>query len=420
MSKKKTLTIILALGGICIISFCIINYSISAKFKEGIKVMSYIPPNIVGESGYQIDKYENIENNEWLNENEVLSLTKKGELKNSDSTTSIRYCSIYNLNTNETKEFRDVNIGGFLGLSPDKKYVLYSEPKVIPESGSEEWKKEYESEQLFHYKFKVLNLITKEITDINTEKKRNDDVEFKWVGNNKILQSYNHEAWKITDISGKVFVNGNYGDNCMSYPDIVDKENIKDLGDSIEGKFYYKQNMKGKDGKKISTQICSLDVKTKEIKVLWENKKSFNAYKKGNTILIDMYNYIIIMDEFGNKIRNIDVPKGVQISQYKLSPDGSKAAYQEFSDNDHSEEFLKVMDLKTGEIKEIVKSSIFQDENEEGKITTLTIRDGVKIQVEKQIDNICWSSNGKSLSFTYGNSQLNDPKINTYIVSFER
>lgn len=414
--KKKFLAIVLALGVILITPLYIISYSISAKSEENIKLMVYTPPTIAGENGYQIDKYENIENKEWLNSNEVLSITKKDELKNPDSTTSISYCSIYNLNTNKSKDFKDVNISTFLGMSPNKKYVLYSEPKSIIKSGSEEAEKAYKFEEVFNYNFKILNLDTGEIKDINTEK-CDHYAQLKWIGNNKIFQNCNSEVWQITDISGNVYAQGNYNEDGVGRPDIVGTDDIKDLGNSVEGKFYYINYIKGKSG----SRLCSLDIKTKETKILWENEKFFNAYKKGKIILIDnvLDKHQIIMDESGNTIRTIDLPEGIQDFDYKLSPDGSKVAYRELPDNDLSNEILKVMDIKTGEVKEIIKSSIFKSENGEGK-TTVSSKDNLKVLVGKQIDNICWENDGKDLSFTYGNSNANELPINTYIVSFEK
>ncbi|MDS0527789.1 hypothetical protein NNC19_19030 [Clostridium sp. SHJSY1] len=458
MNRKKIAALILSFAFVVLIGAYLINYT-AAKADEKIMVMEYTPPIITGENGYQIDKYENIENNQWIDENNVLSLTKKGDFKNPDSTTSVRYCSVYNLNTNDSKDFKNVDIDEFLGVSPDNKYVLYSEPRAIPklinENGTqtEEAKKAYESGDLYHKAIKVLNLSTGEITDIKTEKV-NSFAEFKWVGNNKILENYCSGKWRIADISGKVYIEGNYNSDYSELVRIAGVDDIKDLGDNVEGRFYYTQDVNGTNGGRAETKICSIDIKTKVVKAIYTNKNSLGGSKKGKTIVIDNFNdngkavdgvFLnrtfgeIIMDESGKIIRNIDLPKGIQNSEFILSPDGTKAAYLEYpneikpigdsskSDNNGNTDIcLKVIDIKTGDIKEIVKSSSLKDENDEVEYRNIkrpsldeSEKDG-KIQVKKGIENICWSSKGKELSFTYGNSSKNNTKINSFIVSFDK
>lgn len=453
MLGKKILALILVTGVIGGVSIFKITSDVSAKSTSDIKVMAYKPSAKVNENGYQIDKYENIESAAWMNENEVLTLTKKSEFKNPDSTTIIRYCSIYNLNTKKFKDFKNVNIDEFLGLSPDKKYVLYAEARVIPKIESEEWKKALASGNLLHKNVKLLNLYTGEIKDVNTEK-LNSDAQFIWISSNKILANYfNH--WSVIDISGKVYADGNYNGEEHDDAWISGIDDIKDLGNSVEGKFYYTQYKNGKEGVK----LCSIDIKTKEIKDIYSNKYSSHADKKGKIIIMNNYDnngdatngvYInrtfgaLIMNESGKILENIKLPKGKIssgsfTSDYILSPDGSKAAYVESNNginssngingnDDKSDISVKVIDTKTGDIKEIVKASSLNDKNEENDYITVKIKDKdgnikeKKIKRRPCISNICWDSTGSALSFTYGTSSdtVNKNNINTYVVTFDK
>ncbi|MDF2505533.1 MAG: hypothetical protein K0R06_3027, partial [Clostridium sp.] len=141
----------------------------------------------------------------------------------------------------------------------------------------------------------------------------------------------------------------------------------------------------------------------KETKTLFSNKNSLHASKQGNTIVMD--NFIdhgeispgiydrtfqtIILDSNGQLIRNID-STDYYLNNFVLSPDGSKAAYIEYDnaksnttnsskqttvDINNIPSTLKIMDIKTGSSKEIIKCPY--------------------------ISNIIWNNTGDSLSFTY-------------------
>jgi hypothetical protein len=427
MVRKKILSLILTVAVVGGIITYAINYNTSAIQK--VKVMAYKPSAQINEKGYQIDKYQKIESAAWINDNEVLTLTKKGELKNPDSTIPIRYCSIYNLNTKSSKDFKDVNIDELMGVSPDKKYVLYAEARIIPKGESPEWQKALDSGELLHKNVKLLNLSTGEITSVNTEK-LNSDAQFIWVSNNKILANYFHK-WEIIDTTGKVYAESSYNADKYDTAWISGVDDIKDLGASVEGKFYYTQEKNGKEGVK----LCTADVKTKEIKAIFSNKYSRSADKKGKTIIIDNFNNngekssygALIMDESGKQLQDIKLPKSIFVPTYVLSPDGSKVAYVEYVDpiNPDAEAYIKVTDTKTGAIKEIVKASSLKDKDAktEYRIFKYMDRNGKcvqkKLPAKRPISNICWDSTSDSLSFTYGDSREGNSQINTYIVSFD-
>ncbi|OAA90538.1 hypothetical protein [Clostridium ljungdahlii] len=457
MLSKKVLSMILAVGFIGGVSAIQLTHHAIAKSTQDIKVTAYKPSAKVNENGYQIDKYENIESAAWINENEVLTLTRKSEFKNADSTRMIRYCSIYNLNTKSSKDFKNANIDEFLGISPDNKFVLYAEARSIPKVESQEWKNDLASGNLLHKNVKLLNLSTGQITDVNTEK-LNSDAQFIWVSKDKILANYfNH--WAVIDTTGKVYADGSYNGGEHDDAWISGVDDIKDLGSSVEGKFYYTQGKNGKEGVK----VCSMDVKTKEIKDIYTNKYSLHADKKGKTIIMDNYNnngkpvdggavngivYVnrtfgaLVMNESGKVLQDIKLPKGrissgLPTSDYILSPDGSKAAYVESnneisrqigSDNKDLDISIKVIDIKTGNIKEIVKAASLKDKNQGNNYLTIKIKDKNGNIKEKKIarvpciSNICWDSTSTALSFTYGSSAdpFNKDNINTYIVTFDK
>jgi hypothetical protein len=426
MVREKIFPLILTVGVVgCMIIYGINSYKSSI---QNIQVMAYKPSAKTNEKGFQIDKYKGIETTAWISDNEVLTLTKKGDFKNPDSTVPIRYCSIYNLNTKIYKDFKDVNIDELMGVSPDKKYVIYAEARIIPKMESSQFQEAAYSGDLFHKNVKLLNLSTGEITKIDTEK-LNCNAEFIWVSNTKILVNYLHH-WKVIDTTTKLYAKGSYNAGKYDGAWISGVDDIKDLGTSVEGKFYYTQDKNGKEGVK----LCTLDIVTKEIKTIFSNQFSRTADKKGKTIIIDNINNngeksseglfvnrtfgAIIMDEWGTQLQDIKLPKGRYSNTYVLSPDGSKTAYVDFDNPMGSEPgpdpdtYIKIIDTKTGAIKEIVKASSLKDEN--GKIVEN------KIPIKLSISNICWDSTSSAFSFTYGNSRSGNSQINTYIVSLDK
>ncbi|MBZ9625919.1 hypothetical protein G9F71_024230 [Clostridium sp. FP2] len=437
MVRKKILSLILTVAVVGGIITYGINYNTSDT--QNIKVMAYKPSAQTNEKGYQIHKYQKIESVAWINDNEVLTLTKKGEFKIPYSTEAIKYCSIYNLNTKSSKDFKNVNIDKFMGVSPDKKYVLYAEERIIPKVESE-WQKALDSGELLHKNVKLLNLSTGEITNVSTQK-LNSDAQFIWVSNNKILANYS-DKWKIIDTAGKVYTQGSYNADEFDSASISGVDDIKDLGTTVEGKFYYTQDKNGKEGVK----LCTVDVKTKEIKAIFSNKYSRSADKKGKTIIIEHFDNngeqspdgvfvnrtfgAIIMDETGKELQDIKLPKGRLNNTYVLSPDGSKVAYVEYANAINTppnhETTIKIIDTKTGVIKEIVKASSLKDKDAKIEYRTYHYIDKngkvvkTKIPIVLAISNICWDGTSAALSFTYGDYRTGNSQINTYIVSLDK
>ncbi|MBD7910837.1 MULTISPECIES: hypothetical protein [Clostridium] len=415
MNRKKVLLIILTLGITITMSFIITKYLVLSDYEEKMKVMAYIPSAEVNERGYQIDKYEKIKSIAWLSNNEVLTLTSKdGQEKDDVRAKDISYCSIYNLNTKMHKDFQDVDIADFLGVSEDKRYVLYGE-KIINLEGN------------FHKNIKALDLFTGEITDVDTEM-ANGNAELRWLSGNYILVNYLNK-WAIINLDGEVNIEGNYENN-SGYARLTGVDDIKNSGDNISGKFYYTQI----DNEKNTAKICSIDIITRNTKMIYKNDMIFYADKKGKNIIADYYKNngkkssngvylnrsfgLNIIDDSGEITKSIDLPMGRMSTSYVLSPDGSKAVYVEGPNginlgNKDKDFAVKVVDIKTGEIKEIIKDSGLIDKN-----TGYTGKTSEKT-VFGNISNINWDDSSRSFSFTYGSSNTGDYKISTYIVTLD-
>lgn len=438
MGKKKIITFII-LAGIIITSGTIVlkNTDIlkhieSAKAKNNIKLMNYKPAKKVNTSGFQVDKYDNTNIVGLINGNEVLTLTTKDMPKKTVISIENYYCSIYNLNTKSKKDFKDVNISNFYGLSPDKKYALYMEPVYASKETPEEVKQVQKRGNLYRG-LKVLNLYTGQV---NTLIPDHSNGEFKWISNDKVWASF-FTGWQIIGVDGKVYASGDYDvtGNVGAWTVGYD---INDLGNTVEGKIYYTKE----ENKPTNISLKSMDIKTKEIKSLFHSNNSLHAVKQDNTIVMDksvdhgeispgVYNRTfgaIILDSNGQVLRNIDFPSYFGLNNFVLSPDGSKAAYVEYdnaknnaintdnngkkviTDTNNVSSTLKIIDIKTGSSKEIIKCP--------------------------QISNVVWNDTGDSLSFTSGSpyileksidakgmmkfSATRNDNINSYVITFDR
>ena len=125
----------------------------------------------------------------------------------------------------------------------------------------------------------------------------------------------------------------------------------------------------------------------------------------------------IILDSNGKVLRSIDLPNFIP-NNFVLSPDGSKAAYVvEYDDAKKATPAvtnvpctLKIIDIKTGSSKEIIKCPY--------------------------ISNIVWNNTGDFLSFTSGRpyitkkstnikgmtifSATKNENINSYVITFDK
>lgn len=408
MKNKKIIGAVVGAGILlCVASIEGYHYYKYVKRDKSMIVMNYKPTSKTNENGYSIDKLENIEGVKWINGSKIITLTNKGEFVNPDSKVPVSCCSVYDLNTKTSKDFNEVNIKEIMAISPDGNFIIYQEPKYIPKVGSKEWEKAAETNELFSYSNKLLNLSTGEVSTFKTDF-NNSSARFYWIDNSKVLINY-YPSWDIVDMNGKVLATGEYKGKKHEGGRISGLD-IKDGENGLEGKIYYTQDEIKDNGACNGVTLCSMDVKTKEIKKLLYNKNSLEAIKKGETILIDnftdhgeispgVYNRTFgayVLDENGEILREIEFEKCAGISG--LSPDGKYFAYVEWNPLKKEPVKLKVMDIKSGEIKEI-----FED---------------------KIITNLEWDPTSKALSFTTGNSAASiykklDKPIDTYIINFD-
>ncbi|MDT8717405.1 hypothetical protein IAI10_12110 [Clostridium sp. 19966] len=437
MNKKKILSVLLTtmlIVGVSVFASKENNNSHGGSNKN-IKVLNYKPVSkaeTIKVNGFQIDKYENQDIIDWISDNEALTFHEQYV---DSANFHVGYCSVYNLTTKTSKDYKNVEIANYMGISPDKKYVLYKEKRFVPED-KVQWQKELDSGRLLHANLKLLNLATGEITDVKTEND-NKDAEFKWINNNAIMANY-FDKWEIIDTTGKLLDQASYENNKYAYPSISGLDNIKQTDDGFEGRLYYTSSIRGT----AESKLMSMDIKSKKIKtILPASDKYFHADEKSDTIIMDTTNNngpanskgvfenrtfgAQVLDTTGKVLRNIELPKGrIDDSkdlpkEYTLSPDGSKAVYIEKNTDigDASvykkkgvEAVLKVIDTKTGEVKNIVSA-----EDIEKQIQLREDQRPILTGDYSYFDNLIWSSDSNSLSFNY---ELGN-KVNSYIVSFD-
>lgn len=321
--------------------------------KDGkLQVIDYKSTKNYYELSYQIDKYEDIEGVAWRNENEIITYIPNEEENTDNSHNDYDTCHIgvYNLKDKTINEFKNASVDLLnIGVSQDEKYAIYRKFDDGMKDG-------YEN---------ILNLENGHITDL---KEFSEAYDKKCVGDNKMLISLG-DKWKIINIEDKsVICEEKFQDSdvrIIGCDDIVEKD-----GD-LQGKFYYE----AKKGDKI--KICTVNIKTKETKVIYEEecRDVYNVYKKADTIVLEKEeieedNNIVrpfsyaILDAEGNKIKEIEIKDETPISGFfsgsQLSFDGSKIVYiAKENGEENYNEILKVVDIKSGQIKTLADKSIF-------------------------------------------------------------
>lgn len=439
--KRKKITAILILWGIIVISGITIlnntgklNSIISFKNKNDIKLMNYKPAKKVNTSGFQVDKYDKTNIAGLINNNEVLTLTYKDMSRKSAviSDTS-QYCSIYNLNTKSQKDFKDVNISLFYGLSPDKKYALYMEPAFLTKSTPEETKQVEKRGNLYRG-LKVLNLFTGEVTTLIPD---HSNGQFKWISNDKVWASF-FTGWQIIGVDGKIYASGDYPVKGNDAAWAVGCD-INDLGNTIDGKIYY-----GIDRvKPLNLSIESMDIKTKEKKAIFNTNDSLQASKQGDTIALDhsgkqveispgIYNSsseIIILNSNGNIQKTTSFDGYVPLTNFFLSPDGSKAAYIDYDSSKHLEPnadprntnaTLKIMDIKTGTSQDIIKSPYITNVIWSDSDDSLSFNSEKPIAIKQDPRKPYSIDDLKKLQDYENNILIKNENISSYVVTFDK
>lgn len=377
MLNKKVLSLMIA--GVVAITGCGISYAFRStpekKSSNNIKVLAYKESTtIVSKSNYKIDKFDGINAIAWLNDNEVLTIRYK-----STKTVSLPYgksaladetkmLSVYNLDTGETKDFKDANVFAYIGLSKDNKYALYKEARNIPPSGSDEYKKEFASGELFRESVKILNLQTGEITQLKHLDKNSDDT-YIWLDGTKLLEvgGYTNQ-WQIVDVNGKIYKSGYLGKETDSPLKVsneygtVEDTDIKISGDNITGCIYFEPH----PDVGFSQTIKKYDITTNELTtVVNENKnvEGIDFSKQNDMYLEDLY--IPSKETFKILNKDFSTKKEIATNDYVfcdldyrsmetpcISPDETKLYFL------GRKNILQQLDLQTGTITEIFTDPI--------------------------------------------------------------
>ncbi len=431
--KPQKIIGLVAAGIIAAVGTLFAYNSISAG-DEDIHVMNYKPaPQTQNSSSFRISRYENIQTLDWVNDREILTMSKKADYPKSINIKGRKpviynetsyYLGIYNPDTGISKDFKDVNMRIFLGMSPDKKYALYEEFKRIPPSDSGEWKEALKSGELYNHGIKLLNLSTGSISELKT-KYKNKDAEYQWIENNKIVANYPFEGvWEIVDINGNIVKSGpvtSTPKECTYFSGT----DIKSTGNDISGRIYFRLDKTVKNG--TNTQIVTVDINTKEVKTLIKVNDYCNfAHSKGinmlllfpqggspNATLQWLDDSGIVKNEFPID-PSTDIYNGV-LSRISVSPNGKIAALPS-----HTSQF-------TGSVNKVKPEAgtnepeLVEDKLKKivwtGKLTLLDLESGKTRDVINcgSVQNISWSSDGNTICFS---SKRNiDSEATSYIVA---
>lgn len=386
----------------------------------------------------KMKKYEDINGQEWIDNNRVL---RAKEVRGEDGQSKI-VISVYNLNTKEDKVYENVNIDDLYGISPNGRYVLYGEPRNIP-TDRDEWQKALDSGELLYKKHDILDLQTGEIIVDFDKTPKNYESQYKWINDDYIFVNH-YSCWKIMNKNGQVIKEGNY--DYTGYADewahLVDVSELNVDGDKVSGSFYYTKSYMGSD-RNLGEEIFSMDVNSKEEKSIKKCDYSNDVRKAGDVMTVEFFNnnggavggYFVnrtfgfnILDTKGNLVRTYELPLGKDYLNFSLSPDGEKCAFVEIdgymnSNADPDYAVLKVLNIKTGEVKEVAKMKDLMNAEKESGYYDFSQHVELKYSVRLfKISNLSWNKDGSSLMFNYSYTSKEDGKnyTSTYIKEFNK
>lgn len=376
--------------------------------KENVTLLSYSAAKTTKtDATFKINALSCGEAVEWLSDSEVLTLNKKSEYSDTYKPSykhSVYSFSVYNTNTGKTKDFKDVNYGGEgIKISPDKKYVLYIEPKIIPKGGTPEWQNDYKSGKIFNRSVKILNLDTGKITDFKGEYK-SKEANYSWIDNDKLFVYYPNEGnkWDIQNVDGTIYKTGYFKANdskSNAWP--AYNLNIKVSGKDVSGNFIICVDDPAVLGQNIKSTYYSVNVATNEMKQIYKpTGVSVNYTVQNNEILIeendDSYEYTKL-SYFNTDGVKLGETKTTEFSRerlenvYAISKDGKTIAFpavvplpkgtpikESVKDTTTS---LDILDLSTGKVKKVYQS-------------------------KNSIKSIKWSDDGSSLIFNDGKQYI--------------
>lgn len=335
---------------------------------------------------FKINSLSSNEALDWVSDNEILTLNKKGEQQDINSPKLKYYnyyLSIYNINTGKTRDFKNVTSDlENIKISPDKKYVIYVEPKYIPKVGSDEWKKDLNSGKLFSRSVKILNLATGEITDFKLEDK-GKEANYSWIDKDKLFVYYPNEKnkWTIENINGTIYKTGYFKTSSSPYlawP--AYNLNIKVLFNDVSGNFIIQQNDPYMDNVTNKSTYYCVNVKTNEMKEIYRSKGACLDY------FVNMSG-IYILDYINNETKLVCFDNnGVKNGEYIYKTDtmlcdvtraGDRAALMQNG-------ALNILDIKTGKLTKVY-DGLFRNNmiapkwNNDGTALIFNVQDKVDI-----------------------------------------
>lgn len=409
MVKKKIIIGLLSAAVLCTSVGVGYKQIFASSAKKHVTLLSYSAAKTAKtDATFKINALSCGEAVDWLSDSEILTLNKKSEYSNPNMPNTkcpVYYLSVYNTNTGKTKDFKDVNYGGeAIKISPDKKYVLYIEPKAIPLVGSTEWQNDLNSGKIFNRSVKILNLTTGKITDFKGEYKAKE-ANYSWIDNDKLFVYYPNEGnkWDIENVDGTIYKTGNFKAPVEgSHPWPAYNLNIKVSGNDVSGNFIIKVDDPSTAGKDIKTTYYSVNVSTNEMKQIYKSAGvSLDYTVQNNVILIedeensyDATN-LVYFNTDGVKLGEAKTTEFTRWrsldSVYNISKDGKTIAFpavvklpkgtpikQAMKDTTTS---LDILDLSTSKVKKVYQS-------------------------KNLIKDIKWSQDGTSLIFNDGKEYI--------------
>lgn len=413
MVKKKIMIGLLSATVLCTSVGVGYKQIFASAGKKNVTLLSYSAAKTAKvDSTFKINALSCGEAVEWLNNNEVLTLNKKAEYSN-PNTPNVKYpsyyISVYNINTGKTKEFKNTNVGNFkdddrvIKISPDKKYVLYVEPKLIPKGGSTEWQNDFNSGKIFNRSVKILNLTTGAITDFKGEY-RSKEANYSWVDNDKLFVYYPNEGnkWNVQNVDGTIYKTGSFkaaDSKSEAWP--AYNLNIKVSGKDVSGNFIIRVDDPSIAGQDIKSTYYSVNVATNEMKQIYKpTGASVNYIVQNNEILIEeddssyKYTKLVYFNTDGVKLgetKTNELSRGDLEDVYSISKDGKTIAFpaavrlpKDTPVKDmlkNTETSLDVLELSTGKVKKVYQS-------------------------KNLINSVKWSDDGSSLIFNDGKQYI--------------
>lgn len=446
MINKKLMII----GSLLVAAALTVGVSLCTKaYTEKINVVDYREPEEINESGYQITKYEDVNAIQWIDENNVLAL-KSIPLSNNNQYAPKKLMSIYNLNSKTYKDYNDVIITAWdvKGVSPDGKYLLYSEQRNMPEPESEEWKRQEESQELFHEKMNILNLSTGDIIEDFDKVINNCSAQYWWISGDHIFVNYGGE-WAIKGHDGKLLKTGTINfDNCYDdYATIIGIDDIEDSGEDISGEFNYTKAFMGSDGS-VGIGVYSMDINSMNEELIYKSEDSIDACKMGKNIVLDYFNNngeadedgvyenrtfgIKVINKSGQIVRDIELPEDGLSDLLQLSPTGERASFVNVTDHRNYTNrstlgnSIKVLNVSNGNLTELgrIENLMDKEKHEEFYRMKLEDEDGNILTRELSgpaFGTMQWDESGNSLFYTYKYTSKEDGEnhTDTYVVSFD-